>query len=348
MTHPLPKPGVPDVAYLVDLSSIARGLFHVIPPSQTADGEPVAVTAAVTQRLVNILVKLRPAFLGVCADGATEVGDQETSEAARLRRYWRAALWPSYKAGREPPGPEYDTQIDRLIDICGAHRIPVFRRTGFEADDFFGALVPKLRRLGLRVVILSKDHDLWQLVGPGVAAWDGDLGGELTVAADVVARYGVPPAWLPAVLALSGDGDEAPGLPGIADARAAQLLQRHAPKEGPILDARGLLERVLLRWQWEATASGKPSKVGIALRDGGELARLSLRLVELREENVPVELDLAELRVGWGDDDAQRVRALGAELSIAVLRECRGQPKRPLGDAVARRWMDHGLEDDHG
>lgn len=331
MTVPLPV-GRGDTAFLLDLSSLARGLFHTLPPAQSEGGEPIAVTAAVSLRLVQMIAQLRPAFLGVCADGATAIGEEEDPAAARLRRYWRAHLWPDYKKDRTPPGPEYDAQIERLIDICRAHKIPVFRAPSFEADDFFGALVPRLRRLGLRVVIVSKDHDLWQLAGPGVAIWDGDLGHALTTAADVEAHYHVPAHWFAAALALAGDGDEAPGLPGVGLERAAALIGRHAPRDGTPLDAAGVVERVLSRWRWESTGRGVTSKVGLALRDGAAVARLSLRLVELRENGdpvVPVALDLAELRTGWDADDARRVREIGEELSIAVLRSCPARPKAP-------------------
>lgn len=339
---PLPLLGAPPVAYVVDLSSLARGLFETLPPSASPEGEPIAVTAAVALRLVRLIAQHRPAFLAICADGRTEIGDQQTPEEARLARYWRARIWPEYKAGRVPPGGEYDVQINRLIDICQAHRIPVFRRDGLEADDFVGMLAPKLHRIGLRVVIVSKDHDLWQLVrGEEIVCWDGSCT-TATTAADVETTYGVPPAWLPALLALTGDGDEAPGLPGIGTKTAAALIVRHAQREraGAPLDAAGVVERVLSRWQWETTAAGKPSKVGRSLQVGAELARLSLQLVELREDLVRYPVDLAELRVGWSGADAERVRGLGEALDIAVLRACPARPKPPLRDETARRWLD--------
>lgn len=329
MPEPLPLPGEPDVAYLLDLSSLARGLFATLPPVQTADGEPVAVTAKVVERLVRLLRHHRPAFLAVCADMPT------TEE--RLRRSWRAGVWSKYKAGREPPGPEYDTQIERLLEILQAHRVPVYRAPGREADDFFGALVPRLRRLGLRVVIVSKDEDLWQLVGPGVMAWDGSSTTGIGEA-DVEVKYGVPPFLLPDLLALAGDGDEAPGLPGVGLKTAAALVVQHRPKER--VPAPGEVAQLAVeRWQWKMGARGKMTKVAEALRDGRDAARLSFRLVYLSEE-APADVDLAELRVGWTEEDAQRIRAIGAELSIAVLREVEDMPKPPLPDDIARRWLE--------
>ena len=157
----------------------------------------------------------------------------------------------------------------------------------------------------------------------------------------LVLAAGVPPAWLPALLALAGDGDEAPGLDGIGEKRAAELLRRHGRDEdagrrpGIEVTPEALLDTALARWQWESTAKGKPSKVGLALRDGADVARMSLRLVELRE--MQVSLDLAEMRVGWSDADAERVRAIGEETNIAVLRGCPARPKSSPPDELVRR-----------
>ncbi len=342
----IPLPLVGPVAYLLDLSSLARGLFETLPPASSEEGEPIAVTAAVALRLVRILAHHRPHFLAIAADpDGAETGEEEDPAAARQARYWRAGVWADYKAGRVPPGPEYDTQIARLIEIAQAHRIPVHRRAGMEADDWIGILAPKLARLGLRVVIVSKDHDLWQLLrGEQIVAWDG-TSTEATTEADVVARYGVAPALLPVVMALAGDADEAPGLPGIGDKGAATLVGKHLLASGEPLGAAGMLDRILARWQWETTAKGQPSKIGRALRDGGPAARLSLRLVELREDVAPVVLDLAEMRTGWSADDASRVRALGEVVDVAVLRNCPPRPKPALPEALVKRWLEAEAEE---
>ncbi len=331
---PLPLPNPARTAYLLDLSSLARAFFSTSPPVSSANGEPIAVTVAMVHRFVDIVIDHNPGFFAVCADQPTTIGDEEDPADARFARYWRARVWPEYKGGREPPGPEYDTQIDRLLEIFSAHRVPVFRRAALEADDFFGVLVPRLARLGLQVVIISRDHDLWQLLrGNTVVAWDG-ASTEVTTEADVIARYGVPPVMLPVVMALSGDGDEAPGLPGIGDERAAKLVARHVP--AGMTDPGAALAKILERWRWETTGKGTPSKVGIALRDGYGTALLSLTLVLLREDidqrpDVgPISLDLSDMRLGWTWDDADRIAALGDETDIARLRTCSDKPKAPL------------------
>lgn len=330
MSVPIPI-GEPDVAFLLDLPGLARAYFHTLPPAASAvSDEPIAVTMAVCRRLVDLLIDVQPAFLGACADPGTP------REAC-----WRAREWPAYKARREPPGPECDTQVDRIIEILKAHRVPVFRAPGYEADDLFGVLVPRLRRLGLRVVMLSRDHDLWQLVRrQEVVAWSGNPAELAVDEADVVVRYGVRPELLPVATALAGDGEETPQIKGVGEKNAARIVLRHAPSHGAGRSSAALLDEILRKWSWESTARGQPSAVGRALRDSADVARLALRMVELREDRLPVVLDLAELRTGWGPDDARRVRALGEETGLAVLRGCTSMPKRPLDDALLRRWCE--------
>jgi DNA polymerase-1 len=292
----LPAPGEPDVAYLVDLSNWARAAFASAPPERTSTGEPIGVVRLVVRRLVRLLLEQSPAYLGVCADSPGPV--------------WQHALFAGYKRDRVAPGEDYDTQIARVIEILALHRIPVLRATGFQADDLVATAVARLRAASLRVVVISRDHDLWQLVDAGgdVLAWDG-LADTAVGAAEVHARYGVGPELLGDLLALTGSGDSVPGVEGVGAKTAARLLARQ-----------GSLGRVLERWQWET------GKLGVRLRDGAERARLSRELVRLRED-APVTLNLDELRVGWDEDDARALRALGIELGILAMARVESMPK---------------------
>jgi DNA polymerase-1 len=300
VTSLLPAPGEPDVAYLVDLSNWARAAFASAPHETTPSGEPVGMVRAVIRRLVRLLVEQEPAYLGVCADSPGPV--------------WQHALFPDYKKDHKDPGEEYRSQIDRVLSILALHRIPVLRAAGFQADDLLATAVRHLRALSVRVVMISRDHDLWQLVDAAgnVLAWDG-IASTCVGAAEVRARYGVGPELLGDLLALSGEGDSVPGLEGIGAKTAARLLTRH-----------GSLDRVLLRWQWET------GKLSLTLRDGGDRARHSRALVRLRDD-APVTVDPGELRVGWDEADARALRAVGAELGIVQMMRVESMPKPPSG-----------------
>lgn len=293
----LPAPGEPDGCYLVDLSGWARAAWETCPPSRAETGERVEVVRAVVGRLVRLLVEQQPASLAFAADTPGPV--------------WRQALWPGYRASRRDPGELYHAQLERLAEIARLHRIPVLRAPGFQADDLLAAATVRARAKGLRVVLVSRDHRLWTLLDEEgeIIAWDGKSPTPVG-AAEVRARHdGVGPALLADLRALVGHEDDAPGIPGVGQKTAARLLLRH-----------GSLGEVLRKWQWQA------GKLGPALRDGAEAALLSRRLVELRAD-APIDLDLAELRVGWGREEAAALRRLGAALGIQRLTEVEDMPK---------------------
>jgi DNA polymerase-1 len=315
----LPEPGAPDALYVLDLSSWARGIYEGIrgraAPERRGDvdnPESVAVAHIVSRRFVDaVLVDRKPAFLAVALD---MIGDTPS----------RASIWPGYKAGRTPPGPGYARQVGILLDVFLAHRIPCFQGSGFEADDFIGAITRRARKAALRVVILSKDHDLWQLFESadptGVVAWDV-AGDKVYGAADVVSHYGVVPEKLVDLMALAGDKDEAPGVDGIGEKKAAVLLNKYET-----------LETTLERWQWLL-----PNKMAAMLRDGAESARLSKKLVTLLD--APVSCSLQGLAVGWTAEEAKAIDALGVKHHLPVLRDVIAYPKPEIDPGLAERWL---------
>ena len=289
----LPQPGDPSAIWILDLSSWTRGIFEVQKKTAAtgADHEH-RVVASTMARLRALFVEHNPARFVVAADHRS--------------RPWQADLWPSYKAGREDPGPSYWAQMDLVIEALDLHRIPVLSAEGFQADDVISAVVARARRAGLRVVIVGRDHDLYQLLeedGDAVAIWDG-YQGPIVGAAEVRARYfGIGPKLLPSLMALAGDKDEAPGVPGIGEKTAAELLLTW-----------GSLEEVLTRWQW-----AKKSNVRNALRLHAEQARLSLELVGLRRDAPLGAFTLDDAIVAWSPADAESIRAWGRDLGIGLM-----------------------------
>ena len=89
-------------------------------------------------------------------------------------------------------------------------------------------------------MVVSGDRDVYQLVGDGVRVMTTSRGITDTKIYDrdgVVERYGVPPELVPDLIGLKGDtSDNIPGVPGIGDKTAAELLQRFGSLE-TVLDS---------------------------------------------------------------------------------------------------------------
>lgn len=302
----LPLPNDPDALWILDLSSWVRGAWESIKPAPPPDDlHDRSVVLAFARRLAGLLGTERPARLVAAVDSRSPP--------------WQAALWPGYKAGRKQPGPGYWEQLRVVRQVLGLHNIPCVEADGYQADDVIATLTMKALVADLRVVIITKDHDLWQLVGPLVLAWGGAVDDPVIDRAAVMKRYhGIGPDLLADMMALAGDGDEAPGIPRIGDKTAAALLLK-----------RGSLGEVFRKWQWEK------GKLSAALRDGYDAAMLSRELVSLRE--VPMSFEPDDAIVGWSAADAMAIRAFGEELGSDVLRSA--DAMQPVAELQGRRAL---------
>lgn len=135
---------------------------------------------------------------------------------------WRNRLFPAYKANR-PTAPDSYRRDSRFLvrEFLTQARIHQHAITGFEADDLIGAY---WRREPGKVVILSNDKDLAQLIGPTplngtcsqIRVSSSGTPTDTWTTDQVQKHFGCTPEQLPWVLALAGDAsDNIPGVPKI-------------------------------------------------------------------------------------------------------------------------------------
>jgi DNA polymerase-1 len=160
--------------------------------------------------------------------------------------------------------------------------VPCVECEGWEGDDLLGTFAMRGEDAGMRVLLFTGDKDAYQLVTDRVSVVSTKKGITDIVVYDpaaVEARLGVRPDQVPDYLGLKGDtSDNIPGVPGIGDKTARELLQRF-----------GCLERLLDR----VDEISKP-KLRETLRTHTEQARLSKRLATVRRD-LPVSCALADL-----------------------------------------------------
>jgi DNA polymerase-1 len=153
---------------------------------------------------------------------------------------------------------------------------------GFEADDILATLASQAEDAARDLVIVTGDRDALQLVGDRVtvmATARGITDVKLYDPMAVEERFGIPPRLIPDMIGLKGDtSDNIPGVPGIGEKTAAQLLVQF-----------GSLEAVLAH-----TDEVKGAKRQALLREHADTARLSKRLAVLDRE-APIDLQSAEL-----------------------------------------------------
>lgn len=276
--------GEPDVLYIVDLSGYVFRAYHAIAPLTSPSGEPTQAVFGTVNMLERLVRQRRPSLLAVAMDSPTPT--------------FRKEIFAGYKAHRPPPPPDLAPQMRRCREIVDAFAIPIFQKDGFEADDLIASAVRQAREQSMRVVVVSADKDLMQLVGPDVLLWD-TMRDKVFGVAEVEERFGVPVTRVRDWLALTGDSsDNVPGVPSVGPKTATELLSRHDTLDG-IFSHLDAVERKALREKLRAHEAD---------------ARLSQTLVTLRED-VPVTFDPKALR--YGGRDVARLRKLYSELGFA-------------------------------
>ena len=263
--------------------------FYAIRELTNSKGEPTNAVYGFLQILRKILREEKPDYLGVAWDVADE---------ATLRR----EKFADYKANRSPMPEALVPQIPQIERAIAAFRIPRLELEKYEADDVMGTLAKKAAAAGVDVVLVTADKDMFQLVGDGVRLLHTGRN-KLYDAALVEEDFGVPPAQVADVLALMGDAvDNVPGVPGIGEKGAKQLIREHGSLEA-LLERAGELTR-------------KNYREGLATHR--EQALLSKELTTIHTD-LPIEPELERLRLD--PPDVEALRTLYAELEFRTLLE---------------------------
>ncbi len=251
--------------WILDGHALLYRAFHAIQELSTAGGVPTNALFGFVRILTRIRDEYQPEAWTVAMD----------SHAPTFRHAESA----DYKATRKPMPDTLRPQVSMLRDFLAAARIPCLLQDGYEADDLIATVVAKFRGT-LPLVIVSSDKDLHQLVGDdGVSIFAFKTGiseAEWRDPAAVTAKFGVPPAQVRDLLALTGDGsDNVKGVPGIGPKTASALLQQF-----------GDIDTLYTRLE----EAGTPARVK-ALREARDVVQQAVRLVTLRTDaTVPAAL----------------------------------------------------------
>lgn len=257
---------LPPQLYLLDGSSYIYRAYYGIRDLATSGGLPTNAVFGFTKMLLGLLREHHPDYLGVVFDRPRE----ET---------FRREIYPEYKANRDAAPEDLAPQVPYIRKVLEALNIPALEAPGFEADDVIATLACRYAAEGIEVTVATGDKDLMQIVGNGISLLD-TMKDKRSGPRDVLERFGVPPELVPDVLGLAGDtSDNIPGVPGIGEKTAAELVRRF-----------GSLERVL---EWKSLVSGKKRRENLQSHE--DQALLSKTLATVRYD-VPLEVPLGDLK----------------------------------------------------
>lgn len=251
------------VLYLVDGSSYIYRAYYAIRHLSSPSGHPTNAIYGFIQMLLKLLKDHHPSHVAVVFDAG--------------RVTFRTDIYPEYKANRAAMPDDLRAQMEPIREVVRAFNIPALELAGYEADDIIGALAARHSTAGGRVVVVTGDKDLMQIVNERVTLLD-TMKDKTSGIPEVIERFGVGPELVPDILGLAGDSsDNIPGVPGIGEKTAIKLIQEF-----------GSLDQLLER------AGEVKGKNGEKLREFRDQALLSRRLATI-ELNVPLEVSAGEL-----------------------------------------------------
>lgn len=200
--------------YLIDgPSQFYRAIHTKGADLRSPSGEPTRGTYYFVRMLLKLVRERTPSHLAIALDDARE-------------KLWRREWYPPYKADRSPKDREVVVQVWRIRQIIDQLGIPTILAPGWEADDVLASFTRKYRKK--RMVLVSRDKDLHQLVSDRVSIYDPQADEDLDVLAVVEKWGGITPDRIPDVQALMGDStDNVPGVPGIGPKRAKKLIREY-------------------------------------------------------------------------------------------------------------------------
>jgi DNA polymerase-1 len=300
--------------FLIDGNSLAYRAFFALPESiGTSDGRPTNAIYGLASMLVKIIDEHHPQGVVVAWDAGMS---------------GREVTYDLYKAQRKPRPDLLREQWPYLMPLVEAFGYTNVKVEGFEADDVIASLVRQAREEGIEVMVVTGDRDAYQLVDEGVRVMSTSRGITETKIYDRAAveeRYGVPPELITDLMGLRGDtSDNIPGVPGIGEKTATQLLQQF-----------GSLDEVLASVDQISGAKRKQN-----LTEHADDARMSKQLATLQYE-IETGVDLGAAMASEPDRGA--LRDFMREFELRAVLE-RLEEALPEGDAVPGRKVETELE----
>ncbi|MCP9487330.1 MAG: DNA polymerase I [Gaiellaceae bacterium MAG52_C11] len=214
--------------FLVDGNNLAYRAFFALPEElATSDGHPTNALLGFTNMLFKLLADYRPKGVAVAWD-SRPVHRTAVAEAADV----------VYKEGRKPMPDLLREQFPHFRPIVEAFGYRNLEFEGWEADDVIATLATRADAAGVKTCVVSTDRDAFQLCSANICLMMTPRGvSDVNVYTPerVELRYGVRPDQVPDFIGLKGDtSDNIPGVPGIGDKTAGQLIAQYGSLESVI------------------------------------------------------------------------------------------------------------------
>jgi DNA polymerase-1 len=275
---------------LLDVYNFLHRAYHAMPKTfKDKNGEPINAVYGVTSMLINLLDNIKPQYMVAALDSPTDIT-------------FRNEDFSGYKAHRKPMEDDFESQIPKVLEVIHAFGIKSVLVNGYEADDVIATMTTKFKK-DLDIIIVSNDHDLWQLASKNVMLMVPNTKGETEWLGEkeVTARLGFDPSKIADYKGLRGDtSDNIPGVYGIGEKTATELIKKY-----------GSMEEI-----YKQAATITPVSLREKLLNSYETALMSKKLAQLIYD-VPFSVTLDECK--YSDFNKLAVKKLLEEYNFKSL-----------------------------
>ena len=313
--------------FLVDGNNLAYRAFFALPEElATTEGFPTNALLGFTNMLFKLLSDYRPKGVAVAWD---------------TRAVHRHELSEDYKSDRRPMPDLLGEQFPYFRPIVEGFGYRNLEFEGWEADDVIATLATRADEAGIRTCVVSTDRDAFQLVSDNVVLMMTPRGvADVNVYTPdrVEARYGIRPDQVPDFIGLKGDtSDNIPGVPGIGDKTAGQLIAQYGSLEEVLEHVDELSparrknitehadqarqSKELARMRRDLELDCDPAELVLLPPDRSELREMFRRFefrnllgrVDILDEAVPAQaMRMPGTEVGWREGDFPEVTGRAA------------------------------------
>jgi len=209
---------------VIDGKSVFYRGYYAMPNLAMSDGTPTGGVFGFASIAIELIKKLEPDYVAVAWD----------KPKTNIRK--RREIYPEYKAGRKPAPPDFYAQVPILHELLDAFGWPFYELDDYEADDILGAFAKQATEKGIETCLLTSDLDALQLIGPLTKVYALKNGLSNIEEFDVEYfenKYGIEVEQFLDLKSLKGDSsDNLPGVPGVGEKTATQLLQEYKTLDG--------------------------------------------------------------------------------------------------------------------
>jgi DNA polymerase-1 len=298
---------------IIDGKSVFYRGYYAMPNLSTKDGTPTGGVYGFAVMALEVIKRIQPDYVAVAWD------KPKTNIRERLK------IYPEYKAGRKPAPADFYEQVTLLHHLLDAFGWPLYELDDYEADDIMGTLAVQAREKNIETMLVTSDLDMLQLINGHVHVYalkTGLSNIELYNPKSFEAKYGIDVHQFLDLKALKGDSsDNIPGVPGVGEKTALELLKQHKTLDG-VYENLDLIK----------------DSVRTKLENGKDLAYLSKKLAAIWTD-APLKLDLNE--VDGSKTDPVRIQQILQELEFRTLLRQLPEAMKVQEEHEARNVYEH-------